>query len=91
MTALVQRLLSAVLLSLAAAGTGHATGDTVTTMVSARTARGYKRVLLPDGGFKPEFYALANGGRVAGTTADTTVDRVTYPEVAEIAISSQLR
>ena len=59
---------------------------TVATAVSSRVGNGYKRERLPDGSFKTEFYALSNGGRVAGTTSDVTVDKVTYPEVADIAI-----
>lgn len=62
-------------------------GDqTVATAVSGQVGNGYKRVRLPNGSFKPEYYALSNGGRVAGTTADGTIDSVTYPEVAEIAM-----
>jgi hypothetical protein len=60
--------------------------ETVATAVSSRVGNGYKRDRLKDGSFKPEFFALANGGRVAGTTGDTTVDRITYPEVATIAM-----
>jgi len=63
-----------------------AADNTVATAVSARVGNGYKRTRLPDGSFKPEYYALSNGGRVAGTTTDATIDRVKYPEVADIAI-----
>jgi len=59
---------------------------TIATAVSSRVGNDYKRERLPDGSFKTEFYALSNGGRVAGTTSDATVDKVTYPEVAEIAM-----
>ncbi|MDQ5980817.1 MAG: hypothetical protein QG602_3795 [Verrucomicrobiota bacterium] len=69
-------LLSAALLSGA---------DTVATTVYARIGNGYKRVPAKDGSYKPEYYALSNGGRLEGTTSDNTIDRVTYPEVAEIA------
>lgn len=60
--------------------------DTVATSAYSRVGNGYKRERLEDGSFKPEYYALANGGRIAGTTGDVTVDRVTYPEVAEISM-----
>ena len=63
-----------------------AADDTVATAVSGRVGHGYTRVKLADGSFKPEFYALANGGRIAGTGSDLTVDRIQYPEVAEIAM-----
>jgi hypothetical protein len=59
--------------------------ETVATAVYSRVGNGYKREKLKDGSFKPEYYALSNGGRIAGTTSDLTIDRVTYPEVAEIA------
>lgn len=60
--------------------------ETVATSVYSRVAKDYKRARVPGGGFKPEYYALANGGRLEGTTSDVTVDRVTYPEVAAIAM-----
>jgi len=60
--------------------------DSIATAVYARVGHGYKREQLENGSFKPEYYALSNGGRIAGTTSDITVDRVTYPEVAEIAM-----
>lgn len=55
------------------------------TAVYARIGNGYRREQLKGGAFKPEYYALANGGRIAGTTSDKTVDRVTYPQVADVA------
>lgn len=60
--------------------------ETVATSVYSRVGNGYKRERLKDGSFKPEHYALANGGRIDGTTSDVTVDRITYPEVAEISM-----
>jgi hypothetical protein len=62
------------------------TGDTVATVVYSRVDRSYKRAKTNDGSFKPEYYALSNGGRIYGTASDITVDRVTYPQVAEIAM-----
>lgn len=66
-------------------GSGQSADNSVTTVVYARVGKGYQRAQAKDGSFKPEFYALSNGGRLAGTTSDNTIDRVTYPEVAEIA------
>jgi hypothetical protein len=63
-----------------------AAADTVATAVYARIGNGYKRAKAKDGTFKPEYYALSNGGRIFGTGADITVDCVTYPQVAEIAM-----
>lgn len=62
------------------------TRDTVATAVYSRIGNGYKRQKSKDGSFKPEYYALSNGGRVYGSTSDATVDRVSYPEVAEVAM-----
>jgi hypothetical protein len=60
--------------------------DKVATAVYAKIEKGYKREKAKDGSFKPEYYALSNGGRIYGTASDHTVDRVTYPQVAEIAM-----
>ena len=60
--------------------------ETVATALYARVGNGYKREKAKDGSFKPEYYALSNGGRIYGTINDHTIDRVTYPEVAEIAM-----
>ena len=64
----------------------RAAEGTVATAVYARIGNGYNRELRQDGAFKPEYYALSNGGRIYGTASDLTVDRVTYPQVAEIAM-----
>lgn len=60
--------------------------ETVATAVYGRVARDYKRVPNPAGGYEPEYYALANGGRLEGTGSDVTVDRVSYAEVATVAM-----
>jgi hypothetical protein len=78
--------LSTCLLALMVHPAASAAEETVATAVHSRVSSGYKRERLADGAFKPEFYALANGGRIAGTGSDLTVDRVTYPEVATIAM-----
>lgn len=74
-----------VLLSQLAGPPVGAAADTVATAVYARVGNGYKRERQADGSCQPEYYGLANGGRIAGTGSDVTVDRVTYPEVATIA------
>jgi hypothetical protein len=66
--------------------TGLIAEQTVATALYARVGNGYKREKAKDGTFKPEYYALSNGGRIYGTASDLTVDRVTYPQVAEIAM-----
>jgi len=60
--------------------------DVVATALYARVGNGYERERLAAGGFQTEYYALGNGGRIYGTTSDETVDRVTYPEIAGIAM-----
>ena len=70
----------------AVAATGWGAEATVTTAVYSKTGNGYKRVKAKNGSFRPEYYALSNGGRIAGTVRDITVDRVTYEEVADIAM-----
>lgn len=81
----IRRIL--IILSSAMAGTAvhGAADDTVTTVVYARVGNGYQRERAPDGRFQAEYYALSNGGRIVGTSSDSSIDRVTYPEVAEIA------
>jgi hypothetical protein len=60
--------------------------ETVATALYARVGNGYKREKAKDGSFKPEYYALSNGGRIAGTGSDVTIDRVAYPEMAGIVM-----
>ncbi len=78
-------LWAAVLAPLVFFGSGYAADNTVTTAVYARVGSGYARAQTKDGKLRPEYYALSNGGRIGGTTSDNTIDRVTYPEVAETA------
>jgi hypothetical protein len=62
----------------------RAASETVATVVYAKAGNGYKRVKLKDGRFKPEYYALSNGGLIEGTTLDSTVERVSYEDVVRI-------
>ena len=79
--------LTAITIALALAGAAAcAAAETVATAVYSKISNSYKREKNKDGKFKPEHYALSNGGRIYGTTRDHTVDRVTYPQVAEIAM-----
>ncbi|AOS44874.1 hypothetical protein Verru16b_01943 [Lacunisphaera limnophila] len=78
--------MSGLLLLALTVGVLTAADGTVATAVYANVGHGYRREKGKDGAFKPEYYALSNGGRIYGTTRDLTVDRVTYPEVAEIAV-----
>ncbi|AOS44881.1 hypothetical protein Verru16b_01950 [Lacunisphaera limnophila] len=76
---------AAVLLLLSGLGTSAFAEELIATAISGRVGSGYQRTKLPDGSFKPEYYALANGGRIEGTGSDVTVDRIQYPEIAEVA------
>jgi hypothetical protein len=78
-------MLVSAILALAAPPAGWAE-DKVATAVYAKIEKGYKREKAKDGSFKPEYYALSNGGRVYGTASDITVDRITYQQVADIAM-----
>jgi hypothetical protein len=69
----------------------QAADDTVTTAVFSRVSKEYHRQRLTEGGFKPEYYAIANGGMVAGTSRDQTVERVTYPEIASLVMQQLLQ
>jgi hypothetical protein len=79
-------IMAAAILTLAAPVIGGAKEETVATAVYAKVGSGYKRAKAKDGSFKPEYYALSNGGLIEGTTRDLTVDRIPYTEVAKIAM-----
>jgi hypothetical protein len=80
-----RQILIRLMLALAGPSAGWSAAETVDTVVYARLGHGYQRAKAPDGSFQPEYYALSNGGLIAGTTSDNTIARVTYPEVAVIA------
>jgi hypothetical protein len=44
---------------------------------------GYSRVKLADGSFQPETYTFGEGGRLAGSYNDETVDKLTFLDVAK--------
>ncbi|HYC71699.1 MAG TPA: hypothetical protein VEB66_10860 [Opitutaceae bacterium] len=77
--ALSRHALAPVLLLLAAPAFA---AEAITTAVYSQVGNGYRRTKADNGKFKPEYYAIANGGVFPGTTRDHTIDRVTYPEVA---------
>jgi hypothetical protein len=52
------------------------------TVVASKAADGYTRSKGPDGGYRPEFYAFANGGHWTGTVRDSSVDNVPFMDVA---------
>ena len=78
-------ILMGVILTLTVTAVARPRVETTSTAVYSRVDSSYKRERLKDGSFKPEYYALSNGGRIEGTTSDVTIDRIGYPQVAETA------
>ncbi len=56
--------------------------DAVVTAVFSSVSNGYEHQKLPDGSFKREYYALANGQYAAGTDANPSIDKVPFPSIA---------
>ena len=77
--------LTRLILALAVPAAGWGAEERVDTVVYAKLGNGYQRAKAPDGSFEPEYYALSNGGLIAGTVSDNTIARVTYPDDAERA------
>ncbi len=59
-----------------------ASDDAVVTAVFSSVSNGYERQKLPDGSFKHERYALANGQYAHGKEADPSIDKVSFPAIA---------
>ena len=53
------------------------------TSVHSRTIDGYQRPRTDTGEFKPEYYAISNGGAVAGSWQDNAVDKVPFSSLAK--------
>ena len=60
----------------------RAANDPIVTAVYSRVGDGYVRQKLPDGSFKREYYAIANGGYSAGAGRDPSIDSVKFPALA---------
>jgi hypothetical protein len=56
----------------------------IQTSVSSRVAPEYKRKTLPNGTPQKQLYAISNGGWVAGTTLDSSVEKVGFPVIAGV-------
>lgn len=52
------------------------------TAVSSQVAKDYARARLPDGSFKPEFYAFGEGGDYGGPYPDPTIDEMSFMDIA---------
>jgi hypothetical protein len=74
-------LLAALLLPGAALFAGK---DALVVSVRGQVALDYQRVKLPNGTYRPERYVISNGGKFPGTSRNTSMEKVAYPEVAGI-------
>jgi hypothetical protein len=54
------------------------------TAVYAQAADDYVRPKLADGSYEPETYTFGNGGRMAGSTRDDSIDKLTFLDVAKV-------
>jgi hypothetical protein len=52
------------------------------TALSSRASADYVRSRLPDGSFRPEYYAFGKGGKWEGSFSDLTIDRLSFMDVA---------
>jgi hypothetical protein len=62
----------------------RAQSDGEIAAVSSTVSPGYARLRLPDGTFKPETYTFGEGGRLAGSSRDDTVDKLNFTDVASV-------
>jgi hypothetical protein len=59
-----------------------ASNDSLVTAVYSEVSNGYVRQKVPDGSFKREYYAIANGGYAPGEVRDHSIDDVKFPTIA---------
>ena len=64
------------------ASTALAANERIVTAVFSKVSNGYERPKAADGSPKREYYALANGTFSPGATADGSIDKVKFPQVA---------
>ncbi len=78
----MKKLFQITLLLLVAAPLARASNDSIITSVFSSTYNGYQRPRAADGTFQPEYYALANGKYLPGVSADASIDKVKFPQIA---------
>jgi hypothetical protein len=61
-----------------------AASDSLVTAVYAKVANNYKREKLPDGSFKPEYYAISKGGFIPGIGRNASIDKVPFATIAGV-------
>lgn len=66
-----------------------ASTDALVTSVFSSVSNGYQRTKLPDGTFKREYYAIANGKYLPGALDNESIDKVKFPTIAG-AVAQQL-
>src|SRR5512140_413693 len=76
------RLMVSILLL--AAPFARASNDSLVTSIFSSVSNGYCRQQLADGSFKREYYAIANGTYLPGTTRDHSIDAVPFPQIAKV-------
>lgn len=77
-------LISAAALATSLALSSFAGENSIVTAVYGSVHNGYHRTKLPDGSFKPEYYALGNGQYLPGESRDTSIDEVSFPSIARM-------
>lgn len=63
---------------------GRAAGDEVITTVYSTAFNGYVRTKAPDGSFKPETYAFAQGKYMSGQARDGSIDNFPFLNLARM-------
>ncbi len=71
-----------IILSLLAVTMSRASNERMVTAVFSGTYNGYQRPREADGSPKREYYALANGIFSPGVSADGSIDKVKFPQIA---------
>jgi hypothetical protein len=71
-----------IILLLLALTMAQASNESIITAVYSKVSNGYQRPKAADGFPKREYYALANGVFSPGVSADPSIDRVKFPQIA---------
>ena len=54
------------------------------TAVASKASKDYVRTKLPDGSYRPEYYAFGEGGKWAGELSDLSIDKLHFMDVAKV-------
>jgi hypothetical protein len=68
----------------ASARPAYSEGDGEIAAVSSTVSPGYSRVRLADGSYEPETYTFGEGGHLAGSPSDPTIDKLTFMDVVRV-------